>query len=245
MLAKIAKTSQKTCICACQYTEMARTSLWGRRQIRLYFPLCPVAPVHVQAAKQEDEGGVDHLRRPAQRHVEAQEEDDVGDVGHVDNQHRQFQAEGGACVARARNRLEVDVGRYQQQVGGTHHPQRGDGGLSQVGHVGIDAEYPVGEETEQCGQGQNQQVGQADVLADGGAHAVGMPRPDEVTHQRAASGGEGHHHHEQDAADASDDVGHGQRAFTQVFDVEEKQEPGGQGDGILYHGPQRHVEHTP
>ena len=83
------------------------------------------------------------------------------------------------------------------------------------------------------------------MLADGGAHAVAVARPDEVAHQRAARRGEGHHHHEQDAADAADNVRHRQRPLAQVLDVEEEQEPRGQRQEVLQHRPERHVEHPP
>ena len=81
------------------------------------------------------------------------------------------------------------------------------------------------------------------MLADERHHLVRVSRPDEVAHQRAARGGERAHHHEQDAAHAADDIGDGQRLLAQVFDVEEEQEPRGQRHAVLYHGPQRHVQH--
>ena len=210
----------------------------------LYLPAHPFAASDVQPAEQQDEDGVDDVGAPAQGHVKAEEENDPGDVGRVDGQAAQFQHEGGAGVARAGHGLEVDIGGNQYQVGGTHDPQRRDGRLAQVWHIGIDAQDEVGEDGEQYGQGQHKEVGQARMLADEPRHLVRVAPADEIAGQRAARRGEGHHHHEEDARGAAHDVGHGQGPFAQVLDVEEEQEPRPQGEEVLYHRPKGHVQHA-
>ena len=211
---------------------------------RLYPLGLPVAPPDVAVTQQEDAQSVHHLGRPAQRHVQPQVEHGVGDVGHIDHQRGQLQCQRGARVARARHGLEIYIGGHQHQVGGTHHPQRLHGGTAHVGHVGVDAQHGVRKEAEQRRQRQHEEVGQPDVAVDEAGHLAGTAGTDEVADQRTAGGGKGHHHHEEDAGHAADDVGHRQRPFAQVLHVEEEQEPGGEGDGVLYHGPQRHAEHA-
>lgn len=82
------------------------------------------------------------------------------------------------------------------------------------------------------------------MLEDGGVHAGGVAGADQVADERTAGRCEGHHDHEEDAADAAYDVGNGQRTFAQMLNVEEEQEPGGQGQEVLQHGPERDVEHV-
>ncbi len=105
----------------------------------LYLSVLPVPALEVCPAESEQEDGIDCLGSPAEGYVEPQIEDDVGDVADVDDQCAKLQREGRARVARARDGLEVDVGGHQKEVGGTHYPQGVDGGLLQIGHVGVDA----------------------------------------------------------------------------------------------------------
>lgn len=194
----------------------------------LNLPPHPVSPFHVEPTEDEDKAGVDNLRGPAECHVYFQVKDDISNVGGINHQCTHFQSQSGTCVSGTGDRLKVNIGGYQKQVGGTHHPKRMDGGFPQVGHIRVDAQYRLGEQHEKQRQRQHEQVSDAHVLVDGARHAVGVSRTNQVADQRTAGGGECHHHHEQDAGHVADDVCHGKRPFTQMFHVEEEQEPGAQ-----------------
>ena len=43
---------------------------------------------------------------------------------------------------------------------------------------------------------------------------------------------------------APDNVRDGERPFSQMLYIEEEQEPGGQGEDVLYHGPEGNVQHA-
>ena len=82
------------------------------------------------------------------------------------------------------------------------------------------------------------------MLPDSACHAVFVSCTDEIADQWTTGWGKCHHYHEQNAGYAPDNVRDGERPFSQMLYIEEEQEPGGQGEDVLYHGPEGNVQHA-
>ena len=114
----------------------------------------------------------------------------------------------------------------------------------QFRHIRVHAQYQLGAQRKEHGKRQYERIGYADMLPYRTGHAVGVSCSDKGADKRPAGWSECHHNHEHYARYVADDVGNGQRTFSQMLYVKEEQEPRGEWQEILYHRPERDVEHA-
>jgi multidrug resistance protein, MATE family len=82
--------------------------------------------------------------------------------------------------------LEIDVGGYEEQIGGAKYPKRGNGCLLQFRHIRVHAQYQLGAQRKEHGKRQHERIGYADMLPYRTGHAVGVSCSDKVADKRSA-----------------------------------------------------------
>ena len=126
-----------------------------------------------------------------------------------------------------------------------HDDQRSGRGGDQLRSPGEDAENGLREQRDE-----EQERGDDDEGEHGDAPPefhdfIGAVRADQVADQRACRRGKGVREDENESRDVADEVDHGERTLSEMFDRDEKEEPDADRNERLEHGPHRKIQHAP
>lgn len=173
------------------------------------FPL-PASLFQVNITQQADGSGIYVFGEPAYSYVHFQEQNDEDDENQVAGQGNHLQQKSSPGIACTRYRLEENKSGTLEEVAGAEHPKRRDGGIYQVGHVGVDTEHI----RRQTGYQQDDRPDNAGaepyVLPDGRHDIACFSGSEQVADQSATGGGKSRNGHERYARHVAYDVGDGQ-----------------------------------
>ena len=211
--------------------------------VSLYLLVSPVSLLEEESRKHQFETPIDILDGPAERDIHALLHDDYIDGQGVEDDSDHLDEKGHSGVARARYRLEQHIARQGQQVVGRHDVDRSRAVGNECAVVGVDEQYPLGNDAEQGDEGQHDGVAHLDDAPHDRHHVVGPVGPHGVAHEGAGGSPEGIDRHEEQGRGAAYDVRDGQRQFAQMLHGYEEEEPGADGEEVENHAPYRHVEY--
>lgn len=184
------------------------------------------------------------LGEPAEGHIRLEPDDDEINGGGVNGQGHHLHDEARLRIARAGYGIEQDECRGDDQGGGGHHVHGIDAGGDQGRVIRENPEDRLRKQAQDDEQGNQDGVCQVDRHAAGPEHVALFPGADLVADEGSRRGGEGADHHDEHGGNVAHDVGNGQGAFPQVFNRQEKDEPDGDGNEGLHHGPPGNGQHA-
>ena len=84
------------------------------------------------------------LCRPANSNIDPQIKYHNRHIDDIEHQRHQFQNKRSASIACPRNRLKIDIPRNYKNIGGTKDKQRRKRCRNKIGHIGVNAQNPIG-----------------------------------------------------------------------------------------------------
>ena len=211
---------------------------------RLHLLAAPFSALQVPPRQDCQGNAVNVFGEPAESHIRLEPDDDVINGGGVNSQGNHFHDETRLRIARAGYGVEQDECRSHNQGGGGHHINGIDAGGNQGRVIRENSENGFREQAQDDKQRNQDGIRQVKRHAAGSEQVALFPRADLVADEGPRRGGEGAGHHDEQRGNVAHDVGHGQGAFPQVLNRQEKDEPDGDGNEGLHHGPAGNGQHA-
>ena len=82
--------------------------------------------------------------RPANSNIDPQIKYHNRHIDDIEHQRHQFQNKRSTSIACPRNRLKIDIPRDYKNIGGTKDKQRRKRCRNKIGHIGVNAQNPIG-----------------------------------------------------------------------------------------------------
>lgn len=204
----------------------------------------PSSTFKVPPRQSDQDHPVNVFGEPADSHIRLEPDDAVINGGGINGQGNHLHDEACLCISRAGYGVKQNKRRGYDQGGGGHHVHGIDTGGNQGRVIRENSENGLREHAQEDQQGNQDGVRQVERHAAGLKQVALFPGADLVADEGSRRGAEGADYHNEHGGNVAHDVGDGQGAFSQMLNRQEKDEPDGDGNEGLHHGPAGNGQHA-
>ncbi len=209
----------------------------------LDFLVEPIGAFDVPGAAQEQGARVEQIGTPSHREGAMLVENAVTHVNRVEEEGKEFEGQCRARVARARDAVEENEPRDENDETKAQHPKGGDAGRNGGRFVGENADDGCGENPQNDPKRNDGDECHLNAAFDHRNDGFAQARSEQIGGECGSSGGESHECHKHKIGNGAHHIGSSEFARTQMLHRNEEDEPRGERKEVLHHRPNGDVEH--
>ena len=127
------------------------------------------------------------LCRPANSNIDPQIKYHNRHIDDIEHQRHQFQNKRSTSIACPRNRLKIDIPRNYKNIGRTKDKQRRKRCRNKIGHIGVNAQDPIGTKDKKQYNQKHKQICHTDTLIQRAPYIASISSSYQITDERTTS----------------------------------------------------------
>lgn len=209
----------------------------------LDFLVEPIGAFDVPGAAQEQSAGIEQISTPSHREGAMLVENGVTHIDRVEEKRKEFEGQCGARVARARDAVEKNETRDENDETKAQYPKGGDAGCNGGRFVGENADDGCGENQQNDPKRNDGDERHLNAAFDHGSDGFAQPRSEKIGGESGGGGRKSHEGNKHEIGNGAHHIGSCEFARAQMLHSNEKNEPSGERKEVLHHRPNGDVEH--
>ena len=209
----------------------------------LDFLVEPIGAFDVPRAAQEQGARIEQVGTPSHREGAMLVENGVTHIDRVEEKCKEFEGQCGARVARARDAVEKNETRDENDETKAQYPKGGDAGSNGGRFVGENADDGCGENQQNDPKRNDGDERHLNAAFDHGSDGFAQPRSEKIGGECGGGGGKSHESHKHEIGNGAHHIGSCEFARAQMLHSNEEDEPSGERKEVLHHRPNGDVEH--
>lgn len=209
----------------------------------LDFLVEPIGAFDVPRAAQEQGARIEQVGTPGHREGAMLVENGVTHIDRVEEKCKEFEGQCGARVARARDAVEENEPRDENDETKAQYPKGGDAGCNGGRFVGENADDGCGENQQNDPKRNDGDERHLNAAFDHGSDGIAQPRSEKIGGECGGGGGKSHESHKHEIGNGAHHIGSCEFARAQMLHSNEEDEPSGERKEVLHHRPNGDVEH--
>lgn len=209
----------------------------------LDFLVEPIGAFDVPGAAQEQSAGIEQISTPSHREGAMLVENGVTHIDRVEEKRKEFEGQCGARVARARDAVEKNETRDENDETKAQYPKGGDAGCNGGRFVGENADDGCGENQQNDPKRNDGDERHLNAAFDHGSDGFAQPRSEKIGGESGGGGRKSHEGNKHEIGNGAHHIGSCEFARAQMLHSNEENEPSGERKEVLHHRPNGDVEH--
>lgn len=203
----------------------------------------PIGAFDVPRAAEEQGARIEQVGTPGHREGAMLVENGVTHIDRVEEKCKEFEGQCGARVARARDAVEKNETRDENDETKAQYPKGGDAGSNGGRFVGENADDGYGENQQNDPKRNDGDERHLNAAFDHGSDGFAQPRSEKIGGECGGGGGKSHESHKHEIGNGAHHIGSCEFARAQMLHSNEEDEPSGERKEVLHHRPNGDVEH--
>ena len=203
----------------------------------------PIGAFDVPRAAQEQGARIEQVGTPSHREGAMLVENGVTHIDRVEEKRKEFEGQCGARVARARDAVEKNETRDENDETKAQYPKGGDAGCNGGRFVGENADDGCGENQQNDPKRNDGDERHLNAAFDHGSDGIAQPRSEKIGGESGGGGRKSHESHKHEIGNGAHHIGSCEFARAQMLHSNEENEPSGERKEVLHHRPNGDVEH--
>lgn len=203
----------------------------------------PIGAFDVPRAAQEQSARIEQVGTPGHREGAMLVENGVTHINRVEEKRKEFEGQCGARVARARDAVEENEPRDENDETKAQYPKGGDAGSNGGRFVGENADDGCGENQQNDPKRNDGDERHLNAAFDHGSDGIAQPRSEKIRGECGGGGGKSHEGNKHEIGNGAHHIGSCEFARAQMLHSNEENEPSGERKKVLHHRPNGDIEH--
>lgn len=203
----------------------------------------PIGAFDVPRAAQEQGARIEQVGTPGHREGAMLVENGVTHIDRVEEKRKEFEGQCRARVARARDAVEKNETRDENDETKAQYPKGVDAGSNGGRFVGENADDGCGKNQQNNPKRNDGDERHLNAAFDHGSDGFAQPRSEKIGGECGGGGGKSHEGNKHKIGNGAHHIGSCEFARAQMLHSNEENEPSGERKEVLHHRPNGDVEH--